>query len=366
MAQAIAPDARVVYVDNDPVACSHGQALLGPRDKVGFVLGDLRRPDQILRHPDVLARIDFSRPVGVLCACALHFVPDQEEPHQVIAGYRDHLAPGSYLAITHGIAAAAPEDDPDGLVERVTDVYRNASAQIHVRPVKDIERFFDGLEVLEPGVVWMARWAARPRDPASPAEFPVRRRRTQTRRLTADCGAEPHSTAGRPVAPAATACQPPARAPGSGAGCECCPPTSATLASFAEADRERLAPARLNPDVLGDHARMVIRATRPSSISNAKCDEPFEVPLEVSTVSTIVWPMRSTRVRSIRTSGPLNSHSPQARISSWPATWRPQSSITASGVNAPTKLSVSCALAAAMSLSTTLGSDSVSGTSLPF
>jgi SAM-dependent methyltransferase len=127
-----------------------------------------------------------------------------------------------------------------------------------------------------------------------------------------------------------------------------------------------LMPGLHPPDVLGDHARMVIRATRPSSISNAKCDEPFEVPLEVSTVSTIVWPMRSTRVRSIRTSGPLNSHSPQARISSWPATWRPQSSITAFGVNAPTKLSVSCALAAAMSLSTTLGSDSVSGTSLPF
>jgi SAM-dependent methyltransferase len=100
MAQAIAPDARVVYVDNDPVACSHGQALLGPRDKVGFVLGDLRRPAEILRLPDVLARIDFSRPVGVLCACALHFVPDQEKPHQVIAEYRDHLAPGSYLAIT--------------------------------------------------------------------------------------------------------------------------------------------------------------------------------------------------------------------------------------------------------------------------
>ena len=95
MAQAIAPDARVVYVDNDPVACSHGQALLGPRDKVGFVLGDLRRPAEILRLPDVLARIDFSRPVGVLCACALHFVPDQEKPHQVIAGYRDHLAPAA-------------------------------------------------------------------------------------------------------------------------------------------------------------------------------------------------------------------------------------------------------------------------------
>ncbi len=162
LAQAIAPDARVVYVDNDPVACSHGQALLGPGDRVGFVLGDLRRPAEILRHPEVLARLDFSRPVGVLCACALHFVPDEEKPHQIIARYRDHLAPGSFLAITHGISAATPEDDPDGLVERVTDVYRNASAQIHVRPVKDIERFFDGFELIEPGVVWMARWRPDP------------------------------------------------------------------------------------------------------------------------------------------------------------------------------------------------------------
>ena len=70
MAQAIAPDARVAYVDNDPVACSHGQALPGPRDRAGFVPGDLRRPGQILRHPGVLARTGFSRPADVLCACA--------------------------------------------------------------------------------------------------------------------------------------------------------------------------------------------------------------------------------------------------------------------------------------------------------
>jgi S-adenosyl methyltransferase len=162
MAHAVAPDARVVYVDNDPVVCSHGRALLGPRDKVGFVLADLRRPAEVLRHPEVLAMLDFSRPVGVLCACALHFVADQEKPHQVITEYRDHLAAGSYLAITHGIAAAAPEDDPDGLVESVTNIYRNASAQMHVRPVKEIERFFDGLEIAEPGVVWIARWRPAP------------------------------------------------------------------------------------------------------------------------------------------------------------------------------------------------------------
>jgi S-adenosyl methyltransferase len=87
--------------------------------------------------------------------------------------------------------------------------------------VKDIKRFFDGLQILEPGVVWMARWRPDPgtRPAGRPAEFPVRRRRTQTRRLTADCGAEPHSTAGRPIASTATACQPPARVPGSGADC---------------------------------------------------------------------------------------------------------------------------------------------------
>jgi S-adenosyl methyltransferase len=162
MAQAVAPDAQVVYVDNDPVACSHGQALLGPRDRVGFVLGDLRRPAEILQHPEVLARLDFSRPVGVLCVCALHFVPDEQKPHQIIAEYRDHLAPGSYLAITHGITAETPEQDPDGVVQSVTNVYQNASAQIHVRSRKEIARFFDGFEIIEPGIVWTADWRPDP------------------------------------------------------------------------------------------------------------------------------------------------------------------------------------------------------------
>ena len=162
MAQALTPDARVVYVDNDPVVCSHGRALLGSRQGVGVALGDLRRPAEILRNPEVLARIDFSRPVGVLCVCALHFVPDDEKPHQIIAEYRDHLAPGSYLAITHGITAATPEDDPDGVIESVTNVYQNASAQIHVRSVQEIQRFFDGFEITEPGVVWIADWRPDP------------------------------------------------------------------------------------------------------------------------------------------------------------------------------------------------------------
>ena len=144
------------------MVCTHGQALLGPGDKVGVVLGDLRRPAEILRHPEVLDKLDFSQPVGVLCVCALHFVPDEEKPHQIIAEYRDHLAPGSYLALTHVITAATPEDDPDGIVESVTNVYRNASAQIHVRSTKEIRRFFDGFEIIEPGIVWTANWRPDP------------------------------------------------------------------------------------------------------------------------------------------------------------------------------------------------------------
>ncbi len=81
---------------------------------------------------------------------------------QIIAGYRDHLAPGSYLAITHGITAATPEEDPDGVVESVKDVYQNASAQIHVRSRQEIGQFFDGFEIIEPGVVWIARWRPDP------------------------------------------------------------------------------------------------------------------------------------------------------------------------------------------------------------
>jgi hypothetical protein len=162
MAQAVAPEARVVYVDNDPVVCTHGKALIGSDDELGFVLADLRSPGEILRHPEVLARLDLSQPVGVLCACALHFVPDDEKPHEIIAEYRDHLAPGSCLAITHGITAPTPEDDPDGIVESVTNVYQNASAQMHLRPAKEVERFFDGLEIIEPGVVWMTAWRPDP------------------------------------------------------------------------------------------------------------------------------------------------------------------------------------------------------------
>jgi SAM-dependent methyltransferase len=168
MARAVAPDARVVYVDNDPVVCSHGQALLGPDDSLAVVLGDLRRPAEILRNPQVARVLDFSQPVAVLCAAVLHFVPDEDGPHEIIAAYRDRLAPGSYLALTHG-TTGTPENDPGGYVEKATDVYQRASASLHVRPLPELVRFFDGFELADPGVVWMGQW--RP-DPGIPPAAP--------------------------------------------------------------------------------------------------------------------------------------------------------------------------------------------------
>ena len=88
-------------------------------------------------------------------------VPDEDEPHRLIAEYRDHLAPGSYLAISHG-ASATTAEDPGDVVGSVTSVYRQASAQLHVRSLAQIQCFFDGFELIDPGVVWMTEWRPDP------------------------------------------------------------------------------------------------------------------------------------------------------------------------------------------------------------
>ncbi|HEY1627627.1 MAG TPA: SAM-dependent methyltransferase [Streptosporangiaceae bacterium] len=162
IAQAIAPKARVVYIDNDPVVCLHGQALLRSGDSVAMVRADLRGPEEVLGHRDVLHVLDLAEPIGVLCASALHFVADEENPYQIIAGYRDRLAPGSFLAITHGTSGETEQDDPDHAADSATYVYQRASAQLHVRSLPEIRRLFDGFDLVEPGVVWMTEWRPDP------------------------------------------------------------------------------------------------------------------------------------------------------------------------------------------------------------
>lgn len=162
VAQRIAPDARVVYVDYDPVVWSHGQALLGNAEGVAIVLADLTKPADVLGDPEVKRLLDFSRPVALLCTATLHFAADEDQPHAAIAAYRDHVAPGSYLAITHGsLEGEDPEDDN----RHATGVFSQASANLHPRPIPEILRFFDGFDLMEPGLAWMSEW--RP-DPGAP------------------------------------------------------------------------------------------------------------------------------------------------------------------------------------------------------
>jgi O-methyltransferase involved in polyketide biosynthesis len=158
LAQGVAPDVRVVYVDNDPVVASHGRALLASRGQVAMVFADLREPASVLQHPDLLGLLDLAQPVAVLCTSTLHFIADEAEPHKIIAEYRDHMAPGSYLAITHGTL----EEDPEGEGGKAEGVYRQASSQLHVRPLPEVLRFFDGFELVEPGLTWITEWRPEP------------------------------------------------------------------------------------------------------------------------------------------------------------------------------------------------------------
>jgi S-adenosyl methyltransferase len=158
LAQGVAPEARVVYVDNDPVVASHGRALLADGDQVAMVHADLRDPAGILGHPEIVGLLDLDQPLAVLCTSTLHFIADEAEPHTIIARYRDQLVPGSYLVITHGTL----EEDPEGEGDKAAGVYRQASSQLHVRPVSEVLRFFDGFELVEPGLTWIADWRPEP------------------------------------------------------------------------------------------------------------------------------------------------------------------------------------------------------------
>jgi SAM-dependent methyltransferase len=157
VARAINPDARIVYVDNDPVVLAHSRALLGAVPNVAFVQGDIREPAEILGSSEIRDMLDFGRPICVLLLAILHFVRDAEDPAGVVATFRDALAPGSYLIMSHGTAHGALPD----IVAASRDarrVYDNATAQITFREPAEVGRFLDGFSLVEPGLVHISEW----------------------------------------------------------------------------------------------------------------------------------------------------------------------------------------------------------------
>jgi hypothetical protein len=161
IAQAIDPSVRVLYVDNEPVAVTHSELLLKDNPNTAAVLGDLTDPEPVLASP----LIDFSQPVGLLMVAVLHFVPDSASPHEAVARYVSAMAPGSYLALSHGV-----ENPSLDVREEVDRLYQESSNPGVRRTPDDITRFFQGLEFVEPGLVWTPEW--RPDSPEDVGEHP--------------------------------------------------------------------------------------------------------------------------------------------------------------------------------------------------
>jgi SAM-dependent methyltransferase len=165
VARRAAPDARIVYVDIDPVAVAHARHLLADDDQVSVIREDLRRPQSILRHPDVVGFLDLDRPVGLLLFGVLHFIPDSEGPADILAAFRDALAPGSCLAVSHGTAESRPREARDAQT-----VYRDAASPLTMRDHVDVADLFAGFTLQDPGVVWVSQW--RPDPSAQPEPHP--------------------------------------------------------------------------------------------------------------------------------------------------------------------------------------------------
>lgn len=153
IAQRIDPETRVVYVDNDPTIVLHGVALAN-NDNVAAVESDLRIPRNMIVHPNLLRLIDFDKPVAVLMLASLHYVSDAEYPQAMLELWRETMQPGSYLAISHGTADGLQPDTASA----VQDVYKAASAPLVPRTHAQVESFFKGFELVEPGVVDINLW----------------------------------------------------------------------------------------------------------------------------------------------------------------------------------------------------------------
>jgi hypothetical protein len=158
IARKVNPDARVSYVDYDPIVVSHGKAMLARPGETVVERADLRQPEGLLSLPGLNAHLDFRRPVAVILTAVLHFISDREDPARILSVIREALGSGSYLVIVHATA----DDVPDPLKASVLSTFRNSSAPIWPRSASQIRRLFDGFDLVEPGLVPQHSW--RPAD----------------------------------------------------------------------------------------------------------------------------------------------------------------------------------------------------------
>jgi SAM-dependent methyltransferase len=165
VAHAIDPGVRIVYVDNDPVVLAHARALLATDEHTVVVTADLRKPDSIYDHPDLRELINLDEPFAVLLSGVVHHLTDEDDPAAVVAAVRDRLSPGSHLLITHFL------DDDESRAHALERAFLHGGlGSGRFRTWEQLRGHFDGLEMVEPGLVYANDW--RP-DNHTPTEGPV-------------------------------------------------------------------------------------------------------------------------------------------------------------------------------------------------
>jgi S-adenosyl methyltransferase len=163
VAQDIRADARILYVDYDPVVVSHARALLAHDPTAVAINRDLREPGQILTHPALHALMDSSEPVAVLLVAVLHFLRDDDKPYEVVEEIKAAVPAGSYLVVSHVTA----DDIAADVAQDVNELYERTTAPGAARTRSEIARFFEGLEMVEPGLVNVSEWRSEVKLPGS-------------------------------------------------------------------------------------------------------------------------------------------------------------------------------------------------------
>jgi O-methyltransferase involved in polyketide biosynthesis len=165
VAHQVDPDARVLYVDCDPMVLAHARARLAAcdPDSTSVVDGDLRRPEAIMDHPGLRKAIDLALPVAVLLVAVLHFIPDEDDPARIVATITGAMAPGSYLIVSHGSADFV---SPEAAAE-CTHIYQHTTEPLTLRTRAEIEALLHGLDLVHPGLVQIPLWKPAGKPPAA-------------------------------------------------------------------------------------------------------------------------------------------------------------------------------------------------------
>lgn len=160
IAQQEIPDARVAYVDIDPVAVAHAREILADNELTVVVQADLRTPEEIVKHPEISALLDFTQPIALLVVAVTHFIPDADDPPGLLSRLRDALAPGSYLVLSQASDEGRTEEE----AAETLAVYRQTDNLLRARSRAALVPYFDGFTLLDPGLVWVPLWRPDPTD----------------------------------------------------------------------------------------------------------------------------------------------------------------------------------------------------------